>query len=65
LIGLLTEDSQAESPKKAAEHYGRALGWIGVDVEKLDEGALPDVDEEWAPLLKNYLRVRTASSKTT
>lgn len=65
LIGLLIEESQAESPKKAAEHYGRALGWIGVDVEKLDEGALPEVDEEWTPLLKNYLRVRTASSKLT
>lgn len=62
LIGILTE---GESPTKAAECYGRALGWIGVDVEKLDEGVLPQVDEGWAPLLKNYIRVKSVSSKRT
>jgi hypothetical protein len=61
LIGLLTEGSQSGRPSKAAEYYGRALGWIGIDAEKLDEGALPQVDEEWAPLLKNYIRVKSAS----
>ena len=64
LIGILTEGSQIGSPTKAAECYGRALGWVGVDVEKLDEGALPQVDEEWTPLLKNYIRVKSVSSKT-
>ncbi|KAF9653114.1 hypothetical protein BDM02DRAFT_3135952 [Thelephora ganbajun] len=63
LIGLLTEGS--ESPSKAVEHYRRALGWIGVDAETLDEGVLPEVDQEWTPLLKNYIRVKTASPKTT
>jgi len=61
----LKEGSQTGSPTKAAECYGRALGWIGVDVEKLDEGVLPQVDEEWTPLLKNYIRVKSASSETT
>lgn len=65
LIGLLTEGSQSGSPSKAAEYYGRALGWIGVDVEKLGEGALPQVDDEWTPLLKNYLRINSGSVKTT
>lgn len=64
LIGLLTEGSRSGSPSKAAEYYGRALGWIGIDVEKLDEGALPQVDEEWTPLLKNYIRVKSASVPT-
>ena len=61
LIGLLTEGNRSGSPSKAVEYYGRALGWIGIDVEKLDEGALPHVDEAWTPLLKNYIRVRSAS----
>ena len=65
LIGLLTEGPRSGSPSKAAEYYGRALGWIGVDAEKLDEGVLPQVDEEWVPLLKNYIRVKSASSQTT
>lgn len=65
LIGILTEGSQTGSPTKPAECYGRALGWVGVDVEKLDEGVLPQVDEEWTPLLKNYIRVKSTSSKTT
>ena len=65
LIGILTEGSQTGSPMKAAECYGRALGWTGVDVEKLDEGVLPQVDEEWTPLLKNYIRAKSSSSKTT
>ena len=62
LIGILTEGSQTGSPTKAAGCYRRALGWIGVDVERLDEGVLPQVDEEWTPLLKNYIRVKSASS---
>ena len=61
LIGLLTEGNQIRNPAKAAEYYRRGLGWIGVDVEKLDEGVLPQVDEEWLPLLKSYIRVRTTS----
>jgi tetratricopeptide (TPR) repeat protein len=65
LIGLLTEGPQSGNPSKAAEYYGRALGWIGVDAEKLDEGVLPQVDEEWTPLLKNYIRVKSVSSRTT
>ena len=65
LIGILTEGSQTGNSAKAAECYGRALGWIGVDVEKLDEGALPQVDEEWTPLLKHYIRVKSSSSETT
>ena len=65
LIGLLAEGSQPGSPSKAAEYYGRALGWIGVDAEKLGEGGLPQVDEEWTPLLKNYIRVKYASLQTT
>jgi len=65
LIGLLTEGSQSGGPSKAAEYYGRALGWIGVDAEKLDEGVLPHVGEEWTPLLKNYIRVKSTSSQTT
>jgi len=65
LIGLLTEGSRSGSPSKTAECYGRALGWIGIDTEKLDEGALPQVDEEWTPLLKNYIRVKAACLQTT
>ena len=65
LIGILTEGSQTGSPAEAAECYGRALGWIGVDVEKIDEGVFPQVEEEWTPLLKNYTRVKSASSETT
>ena len=65
LVGLLTEGSRSGGPSKAAEYYGRALGWIGVDAEKLDEGVLPQVGEEWIPLLKNYIRVKSAPSKTT
>jgi len=65
LIGLLTEGSQPEGPSKAVEYYGRALGWIGVDADKLDEGVLPQVGEEWIPLLKNYIRAKSASSQTT
>ena len=65
LIGLLTEGSRSGTPSKAAECYGRALGWIGVDVEKLDKSTLPQVGEEWTPLLKNYIRVGSASSQTT
>jgi len=49
------------SPSKTVEYYGRALAWIGVDTEKLDEGVFPQVDEEWTPLLRNYIRVKTAS----
>lgn len=64
LIGLLTEDSQTGSPTKAAECYRRALGWIGVDAEKLDEGVVPPMDEEWSPLLKNYIRVKAVSPET-
>ena len=63
LIGLLTEGSRPGC-SKAAEYYGRALGWIGIDAEKLDEGVLPQVDEEWTPLLKNYIRVKSASVPT-
>jgi hypothetical protein len=51
-------------PSKAAEYYGRALEWIGIDAGKLDEGVLPQVDEEWTPLLKNYIRVKSASVPT-
>ena len=65
LIGLLTEGSQSGSPSKAAEYYGRALGWIGIDAEKLDEDGLPQVDGEWTPLLKNYIRVKTSCSQAT
>ena len=65
LIGLLTEGSRSGSPSKAAEYYGRALGWIGVDAEKIDSGGLPQVDEEWTPLLRNYIRVKSTSSQTT
>ena len=65
LIGLLTEVSRSGGPSKAAGYYGRALEWIGIDAEKLDEGALPQVDEEWTPLLKNYIRVKFASAKIT
>ena len=61
LIGLLIEGSRPDGPSKAAEYYGRALGWVGVDVEKLDEGVLPQVGEEWIPLLKNYIRVKSTS----
>lgn len=64
LIGLLTEGSRSGSSSKAAEYYGRALGWIGIDAEKLDEGVLPQVDEEWTPLLKNYIRVKSTSVQT-
>jgi len=64
LIGLLTEGSRSGSPSKAAEYYGRALGWIGIDAEKLDESVLPQVDEEWTPLLKNYIRVKCTSVPT-
>ncbi|KAF9792407.1 hypothetical protein BJ322DRAFT_1029057 [Thelephora terrestris] len=62
LIGLLTEGSKTGSPTKAAECYRRALGWVGVDTERLDEGVVPQVDEEWSTLLKNYTRVNTVSS---
>jgi len=65
LIGLLTEGGRSGSTSKAAEYYGRALGWIGVDAEKLSEGVLPQLDEEWTPLVKNYIRVKSASSRTT
>ena len=64
LIGLLTEGSRQAPPSKVAQYYGRALGWIGVDAEKVDEGVLPQVEEEWVPLLKNYIRVKSASSQT-
>lgn len=65
LMGLLTEGSRSGCPSKAAEFYERALGWIGIDAEKLEEGTLPQADEEWIPLLKNYIRVKSASSKST
>jgi len=64
LIGLLTEGHQSGNPSKAVEYYERALGWIGIDAEKLDEDASPQTDEEWTPLLKNYIRVKSASAKS-
>lgn len=65
LIGILTEGSKTGGAAKATECYERALGWIGVDAEGLAEGALPQVDDQWVPLLKNYIRVKTVSSEPT
>jgi hypothetical protein len=61
LIGLLTEGPEATSAAKALECYERALGWVGVEADKVGGIARPGegtLEDEWKVLWRNYVRAR-------